>query len=471
MKKSLFLAVALAAAGSPAHAQTDRDLEIQQSALSALEEAGTERHRSAGANRYADIPGGPVTIAEVLRDPDNPSLNYRYARTQIADSNFRGAAASLERILLLDPGQDGVRLLYARVLYRLDSVMEAQAQLAQVDRDRLSPKRRAEASRLEARISCRGKRTNYWADVGGGLRFSSNANYAPDDEQIDAIVATPFGPFAITVASEGNEDDLAYVAMLGAGFIHQLPGQGEHRVFGAASMEWNEQVEVDSTDYNAYSANLGFKYGAGNFDFVAQALGGHLRLAEEAFLDYYAIDLRLETDLTDSVRVIIRQRSTYQDYDSAVVTSAERTGMQYDLEVGARFRLPHAQILGASVEFQHKQAREGWREFDAWIAEINHAWYPGRTIVIRNRVAYGPEDYEEANPRVSTIEREDENFLYQFRASATLGGLFNTIDWHPFLDDVRVTGIASYRRVDSNVRNFEYDNVAGELLFNKRFDF
>jgi Flp pilus assembly protein TadD len=70
--------------------------------------------------------GPPVTYADVLRDPDNIELNLRFARTRVNEGNVRGAAATLERILLIDPDLAQVRLFYGVVLYRLENLDEAE---------------------------------------------------------------------------------------------------------------------------------------------------------------------------------------------------------------------------------------------------------------------------------------------------------------------------------------------------------
>ena len=70
-----------------------------------------------------------VTYEDVLKDPNNIALNVRYAQDQIARGEVLGAAATLERILLMNPKLPDVRLLYAVVLYRLDSLDEAQREL------------------------------------------------------------------------------------------------------------------------------------------------------------------------------------------------------------------------------------------------------------------------------------------------------------------------------------------------------
>ena len=73
--------------------------------------------------------GEDVTFEQVLADPDNIDLNFRYAETQIRKGDVRGASATLERILLIEPDLPRVRLLYAIVQFRLENLAEAEREL------------------------------------------------------------------------------------------------------------------------------------------------------------------------------------------------------------------------------------------------------------------------------------------------------------------------------------------------------
>ena len=53
-----------------------------------------EARQAAGQALDVDtLSGAPVSYQDVLADPDNLELNLRFARTQVAQGNVRGAAA------------------------------------------------------------------------------------------------------------------------------------------------------------------------------------------------------------------------------------------------------------------------------------------------------------------------------------------------------------------------------------------
>ncbi|MEO0959231.1 MAG: hypothetical protein AAFY66_12340, partial [Pseudomonadota bacterium] len=79
-----------------------------------------------------------IPFGAILQDPDNLDLTVAYARQEIDAGNLPGASAALERLLILYPAENTVRLLYAVTLFRLDQVAEAEREFAAVDPGQLS---------------------------------------------------------------------------------------------------------------------------------------------------------------------------------------------------------------------------------------------------------------------------------------------------------------------------------------------
>src|SRR5437868_2059647 len=61
-------------------------------------------------------PDRDVSYEDVLAHPDDIDLNFAFAQGQIQRAELRGAAATLERLLLINADLPRVRLLYAIVL-------------------------------------------------------------------------------------------------------------------------------------------------------------------------------------------------------------------------------------------------------------------------------------------------------------------------------------------------------------------
>src|SRR6185295_8747340 len=126
------------------------------------------------AREQEPFEGPRVDYADVLKEPDNVDLNYRFAQTQVRDGDLRGAASTLERILLRNPGLAQVRLLYAIVLFRLDSVYEAEREFRVLDEMVLPQDVRREVERYRRELARRKERTRYSANLTFGGQYDTN---------------------------------------------------------------------------------------------------------------------------------------------------------------------------------------------------------------------------------------------------------------------------------------------------------
>ncbi|HNB27578.1 MAG TPA: tetratricopeptide repeat protein, partial [Alphaproteobacteria bacterium] len=117
---------------------------------------------------------GDVTYDQVLEHPDDPMLSYRYALKQIDDGDLLGASATLDRLILLAPGEPNIRALRAIVLYRLGNLREAKEEFAQLLQLELDPRLKANIERYAAEIDQQSKTTRFTALVSLGYQFDTN---------------------------------------------------------------------------------------------------------------------------------------------------------------------------------------------------------------------------------------------------------------------------------------------------------
>ena len=93
------LAVACMIAAPAGWAQTEITDQPERETISAEQaQRATELARDLQATGEFE----PVTFAEVLRDPDNVELSFRYARTQVRSDDLHGAVTTLECILFVN---------------------------------------------------------------------------------------------------------------------------------------------------------------------------------------------------------------------------------------------------------------------------------------------------------------------------------------------------------------------------------
>ena len=230
-----------------------------------------------------------VSYADVLKDPDNVDLNFRYAKSQIANGNVRGAAGILERILLVTPDLPQIRLTYAIVLYRLDSIDEAEREFNKLTKLNMTDSLRAEIDRFLAAIKHRRQRTKYRVQVSTGVKRDSNVNAAPRGGTILAA-----GLEFIPIGRAQEQPDFALLGIVVGEVRHDLGRQSRDELFALANYYHNEQFAIDTQDLHSGGFTIGAKLPFENFLFTPKYTYTNLRLSREKFFSGYAAELRFD---------------------------------------------------------------------------------------------------------------------------------------------------------------------------------
>jgi tetratricopeptide (TPR) repeat protein len=208
-----------------AQADTERTLLKTPQNLLEIEKRRREAEQKRGA-----LPTRKVTFADILANPDDIELNLAYAQNQIADGNVQGASATYERILLIQPENARVRLLYAIVLFRLDSLKEAERELLTISKLKMPAGLRSQIDHYLKQIKLRSKATRYSFMVSAGGQYDWNKNSAPSSNQL--LVADLLGTLD---GDDRRTHDYNYNLSTRLEFSHDLEYQDRHRLKGAVS--------------------------------------------------------------------------------------------------------------------------------------------------------------------------------------------------------------------------------------------
>ena len=312
----------------------------------------TDAAAAAAEAREAQQAQGPaISFADVLKDPDNIELNFRFARQKVAEGDLRGAASTLERILLVQPNLGQIRLLYAIVLFRLDNAQEAEREFRTVLEQPVSPDVRAEVERYLQQIALRNRSFRFNASFGAGLDFNTNRDAAPQHKQrLFADVQT---------LARGGRNDVGRLALASFGARYDLGFQDRHELIASSSLYYANQAEVDTQDLRALSFEAGAALRLGWFDLTPTVTWQRVNLAQEAFLDSKGIKLLAEKKIDGKLDVYASVWAQTQDYQRAVVsaTANNRNGPRYDFDIGVNYILNPSMKLGVNFNHVEKRAR------------------------------------------------------------------------------------------------------------------
>jgi hypothetical protein len=207
--------------------------------------AGTELDEQANA-----------LFQQVLKDPTNVDVNFRYAEAAVKLGNYEGAISALERLLLYNPNFPGVKLQLAELYIRLGSHNAAGAYLDQVEKaSDATPETRARVQALRDQIERATSPSRFTVNLLGGLRHQSNVSAEPAGADIVAG-GVPLTLSAISVHRPGWD------AFLGGNLGHTYD-LGDATLVSNALVYGSKQFQFSSIDSAAVEVNSGPRFDIG----------------------------------------------------------------------------------------------------------------------------------------------------------------------------------------------------------------
>ncbi len=461
-------ALGLATQPSPSMAQPISSEATKGRESEAAGQAGQIR-RSQSLNEAADaLPA--LDYSDVLAAPDDPAINLRYAKDLIAAGNIQLAAATIERILLQNPEAHDVRLLYAIMLYRMDVIDDASAQLDILDASAASDAVKAQVAKYRALITQRLNPLKRSAALGFGMHYDSNRNSFPDN---DTLLVGDVPILGVT----GDIDDWGRF-VIGAAEISRDTGKQQlQQVFANATMMYDDQVEVDPLDVRALLVNTGFVYKSAIGDFLPGAHASLLELDREKYARDYALSLRWQRPVYHSkIQAFAEARHGWRRFNNTTNTpfAREQSGHYQKLEAGGQ-RVFDATTMGsASVAFNRVSALkfESYKGYEIALGVTK--LLPRRTFLAVTG-GFEKQVYEGPDLFVSNLSRKDNDISLD----VTYGVPLSTLSTVAFGDsalpgvmrDVVLNLSATYQNSNSNLPNYNFDNYRGQFMFNRTWDF
>lgn len=420
-------------------------------------EAQAQKEAEMARNRKA-VENGNITYQQVLADPDNIDLNYRYAQGQIARGEMRGALATLERLLMLNPNLHRVRLLYALVLLRLDNLGEAERELLTLSKLSLPPDLRDEMQEYLRQIKKRRRRTRLGTNISLGFDYDTNRNASPS-----AAGRLVQDRFIVLAGSDKKAQDTSLVTIANIWATQDLGTQWGHELFASLTYFRAEQTTQDSLDLTAYSSQFGANFKSGFFTFTPSAGFDHVRLSEDTFLRTDTVSTRFGFKHTERFSTAFEIRSSWENYSrTAVVPVApEREGRKNDFSYSGDFLLNKTMKVSGGCAITIKEAAALYNAFERYSLNIGHTWLLGRGMFLLSSFTFNIDEYDNRDTLVSQKVRDDLSYRVRF----THGAPLTLIDRR--LKDLVFATTYEWFHAESNLLNYAYENnkVSGMLTY------
>ena len=446
------LVVALLAAVVPAFAQNTPNLDpVSQDPDRPIQ---AERKASAAADASKNAGGGEadVTFEQILQAPDDVPLNERFALTQIRKGDLRGAATTLERVLMVDPGRYRTRLLYGVVLVRLDDIPDAAKELeAVLAVPGLPASVRDEANDYRKLAASRSRDSHFDARLTLGVGYDDNRNAAPDGD-VRLVAGLPF-----VLEKQARRKDDANLQFIGAlGASRDFGGAHGHSLFARFTYYRAEQHVYDLLDLQVYSPKIGATFHTRWADVTPSFSYDHVLLSQSTYLRSRNADLRVSHRWNRQWESWFEFGHSYQDFvNTPRVTNAEdRTGDQLDWGLGSSFSATPTDRLTLTLLHRRKYARQvenGAYRREAIGGEWLHLLGKGRFLVMSMTGQFDRYETPDA-AALPNVVRHDDAVIGQLMYGQPL-----ELFWSRLRDFTGSIGY-EYFMEHSNVVNYDYSN-------------
>lgn len=450
---SLILLAAVAASAQTPAPNVDRESR-DASRRGAVEGKAAETAATAASPADAvDIP-----FEKILAAPGDLDLNERFAREQINRGDLRGAATTLERILILSPGRDRTRLLYAAVVYRLDALQDAEREL-RIVLARSAPADVIEEAKAYLKlVESRRRKTHFDARVSVGYGYDDNRNSAAESDT-NLFFGTP-----VVLNPDSRRQDDTNVTWGGAlGISRDFGGAKPQKVFAGIGYYRGEQTRINSLDLQAYSVNGGFSFRFRGFEFMPMLGFDHVLLSQNTYLRDVWEGLRVSRRIRPRVEVFADIRHEDQQFvrTRLVPTAEDRTGGQWDYNAGVNWVVTPRDRFSFTAGHRRKYARAVSQAYRRESLGGEYTRLLGRGIFFAASLIGQFDRYDRPDVSISAMGREDDALVTQIMFGVPLN-LF----WKPLAGFTGTFGYERFRQT-SNLLNYEYSNsrVSGMIAY------
>jgi tetratricopeptide (TPR) repeat protein len=260
---------------------------------------------------------------QLLKDPKNIDLTFRYAQAAIKSGNIEGGISSLERLLLLDRNFPGVKIQLAELYASIKSYDVAKSYLAQArDEPGVTPQTLERIQAVQKQIEQASSQTGVSSNVLAGIRYQTNASAEPAGSDIVAggVPQTLSSIFlhkgAWDVFATGNA---AYTTT-----VADIP------IESSAIAYYSKSLGHSELDLGAIEVNSGprFDINIAGTEYVSlrpYAVANEVMLGESQFLHSAGAGLGLSRSITETLSGSMFYEFRSDWFDSVVLQPAGRT--------------------------------------------------------------------------------------------------------------------------------------------------
>lgn len=442
----------------------DYGAEAQKPAQALSDKAAASRAADLARAKASDE-GPEVTFAMVMKDPDNPELNYKYARSQVRNGNLKGAAATLERMLMINPALDDIRLFRAAVLYRMDDLEDAKAELDALAKAKLPPAMREEAESYRKLIAKRGRKISAKGAFTLGVSHDSNRNSAPSSgEYLFLNTQWPL------TSDSRKRADSALITAANAELSRPFSPNSKNEAFVSGVYYRADQSKITDISLGALSFSAGARLRNPKTTITPELLHDTVLLDNESFLSNNGLSVRVDRKLNWNTWAFGEVKYISQKFLNTSDSGAndERTGSQQVYTLGAARAFTPASRLEARFFATAKAAKEDYYAYDSLAFALRHTWLLKKGMFLLTSAQLNRDSYRQEDSMVTSAKKRRDSVM---KAGLTLGLPASRVyGGVKALENLTTTLSYDFLRDSSNLTNYTYNSNKVTLLFSYRWE-
>jgi hypothetical protein len=369
-------------------------------------------------------------------------------------------------------------MVYAIVLFRLDSMDEAEREFRALSKAKLAPELKAQIDKFLSEIVQRRKRTRYKVQMTLGGQYDSNRNSAPRDNRIE-VGGVPF----TVVGRSRKQDDWAFIGVVSGSLVQDLGLQAPHEFLASATYYHDDQFSIDSQDTQVASLSFGPRLRFKNLTVTPKLEYTRLALSREKLYTGNAGNVLVETPNVlpwGKVDGYFKLGYTSEEYRTTRenTTADNLDGHRYDADAGLKFRLNSTNLLNVNMGWFRKIAFGNSDEFHGVEAGLAHTWLIGDGAFLLSSADYSQKQYR-ANSTAAFKVRHDRGVRFRVTYGRPVGSFVKESDFgggvgskvYDFVKDMTWTATGETFDQRSNIINFDYFNVQAQTLLTKVWKF
>lgn len=396
---------------------------------------------------------------QMLRDPTNLDLMFKYAQTAVQHGNYDAAIGTLSRMLLFNPDLPRVRLELGALYFQMGSYEAARSYLEQaLAAPDMPPEVRERAAGLLAEIDRRTARNKFSGNLTAGVRWQDNANSGPGGVNVRALGQDATLNNEFTRRSDWNAFALGsfqhiYNPQLITGDLLESSGV----LYGTRQSKLHDLnvalAEVTSGPRFALGNS-----GPGNATLRPYLLANVVGLGDVLYYHTFGggIGLTQEFGRRVMAEALFERREKRFHNSSQRPFASDQNGDENSLFLSARILTSAETVLSLGAGVSGDNAREDYRANTEWLGAATFSyffdpelWAARQPWSINFAVARLYTHYDAPDPAVDpNVTREDNEWRFT---------LYNTV---PLTDSLSLVGQLQRFIIDSNLPNFEYRNWA-----------